>query len=128
MVWWAHLDSNQEPTDYESAALTVELWARLQYLTHALGGAAMLPAGGPGILMPSMAPQRDARRRPPLPRNYCAAGGVCGGGVGAGATSGGGLLFTRSFNSFFGLKKGIFFAGTSTRSPVFGLRPTRGLR
>ena len=25
--WWAHLDSNQEPTDYESAALTVELWA-----------------------------------------------------------------------------------------------------
>src|SRR6516162_8450153 len=36
--------------------------------------------------------------------------------------------FTRSFNSLLGLKKGIFFAGTSTRSPVFGLRPTRGLR
>jgi hypothetical protein len=28
--WWARLDSNQEPTDYESAALTVELRARLQ--------------------------------------------------------------------------------------------------
>jgi hypothetical protein len=28
-LWWAHLDSNQEPTDYESAALTVELWARV---------------------------------------------------------------------------------------------------
>ena len=25
--WWAHKDSNLEPTDYESAALTVELWA-----------------------------------------------------------------------------------------------------
>jgi hypothetical protein len=25
---WAHQDSNLEPTDYESAALTVELWAR----------------------------------------------------------------------------------------------------
>ena len=25
--WWAHLDSNQGPTDYESAALTAELWA-----------------------------------------------------------------------------------------------------
>jgi hypothetical protein len=23
--WWAHQDSNLEPTDYESAALTVEL-------------------------------------------------------------------------------------------------------
>jgi hypothetical protein len=26
-VWWAHQDLNLEPTDYESAALTVELWA-----------------------------------------------------------------------------------------------------
>ncbi len=26
--WWAHQDLNLEPTDYESAALTVELWAR----------------------------------------------------------------------------------------------------
>jgi hypothetical protein len=34
MPWWAHLDSNQEPTDYESAALTVELWAPVPYLTH----------------------------------------------------------------------------------------------
>ena len=25
---WAHLDSNQGPTDYEPAALTAELWAR----------------------------------------------------------------------------------------------------
>src|SRR6266403_782187 len=33
--WWARLDSNQEPTDYESAALTVELRApRFPYLTH----------------------------------------------------------------------------------------------
>src|SRR6266496_2714771 len=28
MAWWAHQDLNLEPTDYESAALTVELWAR----------------------------------------------------------------------------------------------------
>ena len=27
--WWARLDSNQEPTDYESAALTIELRAPL---------------------------------------------------------------------------------------------------
>ena len=27
-AWWAHLDSNQEPWDYESPALTVELWAQ----------------------------------------------------------------------------------------------------
>ena len=27
-LWWAHQDLNLEPTDYESAALTVELWAR----------------------------------------------------------------------------------------------------
>ena len=26
---WAHRDSNPEPTDYESAALTVELWAQI---------------------------------------------------------------------------------------------------
>lgn len=26
--WWAHQDSNLEPKDYESSALTVELWAR----------------------------------------------------------------------------------------------------
>src|ERR1700685_3809930 len=36
--------------------------------------------------------------------------------------------FTRSFNSLLGLKKGIFFAGTSTFSPVLGLRPMRALR
>jgi hypothetical protein len=32
LEWWAHQDLNLEPTDYESAALTVELWA-LQQLT-----------------------------------------------------------------------------------------------
>src|SRR5690349_21418738 len=48
-----------------------------------------------------------------------------GGATGAAACP---PVFTRSFNSLLGLKKGIFLAGTSTRSPVFGLRPTRGLR
>src|SRR5436190_4243045 len=37
-------------------------------------------------------------------------------------------LFTKSFNSLLGLKKGIFFAGTSTFSPVLGLRPVRPRR
>src|SRR5208337_4225799 len=37
-------------------------------------------------------------------------------------------LLTKSFNSLLGLKNGIFFAGTSTFSPVFGLRPTRPRR
>ena len=27
-MWWAHQDSNLEPKDYESSALTIELWAR----------------------------------------------------------------------------------------------------
>lgn len=36
--------------------------------------------------------------------------------------------FTRSRSSLDGLKYGTFFAGTSTRSPVLGLRPMRGLR
>ena len=51
---------------------------------------------------------------------------LCGGAGGAGACPP--PVLTRSFNSLLGLKNGIFFAGTSTRSPVFGLRPTRGLR
>src|SRR2546430_3427756 len=37
-------------------------------------------------------------------------------------------LFTKSFSSLLGLKKGIFLAGTSTFAPVFGLRPTRPRR
>jgi len=52
-------------------------------------------------------------------------------GYGAGGAGGGAAwspVFTKSFNSLLGLKNGIFLAGTSTRSPVFGLRPTRGLR
>src|SRR6202046_1732759 len=49
------------------------------------------------------------------------------GGVGSAAASPT-PSFTKSFNSLLGLKKGIFLAGTSTFSPVFGLRPTRGLR
>src|SRR5262245_12534016 len=49
-------------------------------------------------------------------------------GAGAGAPLAAAPLLTMSFNSLLGLKKGIFLAGTSTRSPVFGLRPTRGLR
>ena len=28
MEWWAHQDSNLEPKDYESSALTIELWAQ----------------------------------------------------------------------------------------------------
>ena len=55
------------------------------------------------------------------------AGGAAGGGA-AGVTAGVGLLFTKSFNSLLGLKNGIFLAGTSTRSPVLGFRPTLGLR
>src|ERR1700727_351841 len=54
-------------------------------------------------------------------------GGALGGGVGSAAASPT-PSFTKSFNSLLGLKKGIFLAGTSTFSPVFGLRPVRGLR
>jgi hypothetical protein len=38
------------------------------------------------------------------------------------------MLFTTSLSSLLGLKYGIFLAGTSTRVPVFGLRPMRGWR
>src|SRR5262249_29161657 len=43
---------------------------------------------------------------------------------GAGATS----LLISSLSSFPGLKYGTFFGGTSTLSPVLGLRPLRGSR
>ena len=50
-------------------------------------------------------------------------GVVCGG---VAATAGTAELLTTSLSSLLGLKYGIFFAGTSTRAPVFGLRPMRG--
>jgi len=53
------------------------------------------------------------------------AGGASLGAAAEAAASG---LFTKSFNSLLGLKNGIFFAGTSTFSPVFGFRPTRPRR
>src|SRR6202012_3137372 len=56
-----------------------------------------------------------------------AVGGTGAGGGGAGPPAAV-ISLTRSFNSLLGLKKGIFLAGTSTRSPVLGFRPTRGLR
>src|SRR6516164_1943708 len=39
-----------------------------------------------------------------------------------------GSLLISSFSSLPGLKYGTFFGGTSTLSPVFGLRPLRGSR
>lgn len=33
--WWARLDSNQEPTDYEPDALTIELRARALTISEA---------------------------------------------------------------------------------------------
>src|ERR1039458_2541522 len=62
----------------------------------------------------------------------CPGGNDDGAGVspGSGATGAAGAaeLLTTSFNSLLGLKYGIFLAGTSTRAPVLGLRPTRGWR
>src|SRR5581483_5423308 len=56
---------------------------------------------------------------------YCGFGARSGAGdVGTGVAD----VFTTSFNSLLGLKYGIFFAGTSTRAPVLGLRPIRGCR
>src|SRR6476659_5520204 len=49
-------------------------------------------------------------------------GGVCPLAGGAGS------LLMSSFSSLPGLKYGTFFGGTSTLSPVFGLRPLRGSR
>src|SRR5208282_5141589 len=56
---------------------------------------------------------------------YCAGGAGVAGIDAAGSPA---PVFTRSFSSLLGLKNGIFLAGTSTRSPVLGLRPTRGFR
>ena len=41
--WWAHLDLNQGPSDYESPALTAELWAhagKKRRLQHVISNAA----------------------------------------------------------------------------------------
>src|SRR6185437_8112562 len=43
-------------------------------------------------------------------------------------TGGAGSLLISSLSSLPGLKYGTFFGGTSTLSPVFGLRPFRGSR
>src|SRR3954449_1230472 len=43
-------------------------------------------------------------------------------------TEGAGSLLISSLSSLPGLKYGTFFGGTSTLSPVFGLRPFRGSR
>ncbi len=61
--WWAHLDSNQEPWDYESPALTVELWAR--------------PGTAPGVKGPRRCPRsrwcpnsvHSAEGQPTVPRD-----------------------------------------------------------
>src|SRR5437667_12772942 len=75
-----------------------------------------------------MSPRRGDRRSA-CSLIYYASGADGLAGVGGAIPPGCSLpVFTRSFNSLLGLKKGIFFAGTSTRSPVLGLRPTRGLR
>src|SRR5437773_10273925 len=50
---------------------------------------------------------------------------LCPGGA---AVGGAGSLLISSLSSFPGLKYGTFFGGTSTLSPVFGLRPFRGSR
>src|SRR5262249_31340530 len=53
------------------------------------------------------------------------------GGVGPGVSavsSAGGVPLSKAFNSLPILKYGIFFGGTSTFSPVLGLRPLRGAR
>src|SRR5579872_3873965 len=76
---------------------------RAARIRHALGGRTCKPLSG---------------------KLYWAAGGAAAGEASGVEES----PFTRSFNSLLGLKKGIFLAGTSTRSPVFGLRPMRGLR
>src|SRR4051812_47660086 len=59
----------------------------------------------------------------PVPFHYTAI--VSGGTEPAG---GAGSLLISSFSSLPGLKYGTFFGGTSTLSPVFGLRPLRGSR
>ena len=55
----------------------------------------------------------------------CRSDYITGGAAGAGAPAPACSPFTKSFNSLLGLKNGIFLAGTSTRSPVLGLRPMR---
>jgi hypothetical protein len=52
--WWAHQDLNLEPTDYESAALTVELWAHETQSSIFTGPQLILGTGargrGPALL------------------------------------------------------------------------------
>src|SRR5579872_1505687 len=71
---------------------------------------------------------REMLRATSLRPVYAVGGAEVVGGWGVGGTAAAALSLTKSFSSLLGLKKGIFLAGTSTRSPVLGLRPTRGLR
>src|SRR5690606_25714298 len=58
-IWWAHQDSNLEPRDYESPALTVELYARRRGHYRHSGG-----SGGAGPATWSCRPAA-LRRNPP---------------------------------------------------------------
>src|ERR1700685_1524328 len=70
---------------------------------------------------------RPGQPRAAVPTNATYWTGTLGAAAAAGGASAMPSL-TRSLSSLLGLKKGIFLAGTSTRSPVLGLRPTRGRR
>src|SRR5688572_24277886 len=61
-------------------------------------------------------------------QNEEAAGGRAGSVGAAAASAASASRLIRSFSSLPGLKYGTFFGGTSTLSPVFGLRPLRGSR
>src|SRR5262249_49804909 len=66
---------------------------------------------------------------PPVPScHYTASASGGTDPVADGLTGGAGSLLISSLSSFPGLKYGTFFGGTSTLSPVFGLRPFRGSR
>src|SRR4051812_13003343 len=76
---------------------------------------------------------REAPRRPEAIQNVLQIAAADGGTIGAtaaaaSASAASASRLIRSFSSLPGLKYGTFFGGTSTLSPVFGLRPLRGSR
>src|SRR5579864_8474758 len=77
---------------------------------------------------PTEIDEHPSRKAPAPKLSYAVGGAEVVGGAGVAGAAFAAASFTRSFNSLLGLKNGIFFAGTSTRSPVFGFRPILGLR
>ncbi len=76
MRWWAQRDLNPRPSDYESPALTTELWARRSYAHNfARGGSRgksfSKEIGGNRVALPELFSVMEFGKYPSLPSGEC---------------------------------------------------------